>query len=272
MPFEITHLLTVAGGLLLLCLLPFVAGPLLIYFTHTQAARPQLVPFFPGQTQLPATVDQFFSDACWALDAEGFQIVTGMFLPNQTQHVFAALVFVVNRQERVAAILVAIHAHAPGSTPVTQLYVEFNTRFRDGRVVQTNNSPVLGAFPTPEHITNSLLPSVKNPRVLYRIHGAQARLHGGESVLRLDEDFAGDAVAYLQFAMMEELERACSAGYMRLDASAGVYRPTLKGAFLMTWREMWPIKAIRLAMRARREKQLLAELTYRFPELAGIGR
>ena len=89
--------------------------------------------------------------------------------------------------------------------------------------------------------------------------------------LRLDEEFRGDAIAYLQSDMIEELERAVGFHYLRLDARAGIYRPTLKGAFLMTWREMWPIKAIRLVQQARRERQLLTELTYRVPELARIG-
>jgi hypothetical protein len=210
---------------------------------------------------LPAAIDQYFSDTCWALDAEGFQIVTGMFLPKQTKHIFVALVFVVNRQQCVNAIIVAIHNHTPGIAPTTQMYIEFITRFRDGRIIQTNNSPILSGFPTPKHVVNALVPSIKDPRQVYRVHCAQVRLRGtGEKVLRLDDDFAGDAIRYMAFAMIEELEFACSAGYMRLDASAGVYRLTIKGACLMTWRELWPIKGIRLAQRARREKRLLEEL------------
>jgi hypothetical protein len=49
---------------------------------------------------------------------------------------------------------------------------------------------------------------------------------------------------------------------MRLDPAAGVYRPTLKGALLMTYGELYPLKGIRLMRRKQRERQLLAELAY----------
>ena len=95
------------------------------------------------------------------------------------------------------------------------------------------------------------------------------KLHGsGEKILRLDDDFQGDAVRYMQFALIEELDNACRAGYMQLDAAQSVYRPTIKGACLMTWQELWPFKGIRLAGRRRREAKLLADLAYQVPELS----
>jgi hypothetical protein len=270
--FNLLHLLLViAGVVLLLGLVPFVLGPLLIYFTHKQTARPELVPFIPGQTPLPANVDTYFSNTCWALDAEGFKIITGLFLPKQIENVIAGLVYVVNRQERDSAIVVALHADPPGGMPFTQLHVEFVSRFRDGRLIQTANAQALSSFPPPPNSVTSFLPSVQDPRRLYRIHRAQVKLHGsGERVLRLDDDFGGDAVRYVQSALIEELDHACRAGYMRLDAAASVYRPTIKGACLMTWQELFPLKNFRLARRRSRERKLLEELALHVPELASL--
>ena len=47
---------------------------------------------------------------------------------------------------------------------------------------------------------------------------------------------------------------------MRLDAAAGVYRPTLKGAYLMTWGLMWPMKAVRQWQMRNRSQALQREL------------
>jgi hypothetical protein len=265
--------LLLAGGILLLCLLPYLFGPLLIYFTHKQAAQPELVPFTPGQTPLPANVDKFFSDTCWALDAEGFKIITGMFMPKQIEHVIAGLVYVVNRNERDSAIVVAIHADPPGMMPFTQMHVEFVTRYRGGRLVQTGNAQALSSFPPPADAVNSYLPSIQDPRRLYQIHRALTKLHGsGEKILRMDDQFGGDAVRYMQSALIEELDSACQAGYMRLDAPASIYRPTIKGAYLMTWQELWPFKGFRLARRKRRERKLLEDLAFQVPELAAIAK
>ena len=271
--FGILELMAViSGGIVLLCLIPYALGPVLIYFTHKQAACPELVPFVPGQTPLPANVDKYFSDACWALHPQGFKIVTGMFMPKQIEHVIAGLVLLVNRQERDVAIVAAIHAEPPGMMPFTQLHVEFVSRFQDGRLVQTNNAQTLNAFPPPPNSVNALLPSVQDPRQLYRIHCAQSKLHAsGEKVLSLDDEL-GELVRFMQASLIEELENACRAGYMRLVASQSVYRPTIKGAYIMTCQELPPLKNIRLARRKHRERKLLEELAHQAPELAGIGK
>jgi hypothetical protein len=117
----------------------YIGGPLLIYFSHKQTARPNLVPFQPGVTPLPADVDQYFHATSWALAQQGFEIVTGMFLPSQVENVIVALIFLVNRQEKDGAICVAMHNKAPGMMQ-TFFHAEFVTRYRDGRVIQTNNA------------------------------------------------------------------------------------------------------------------------------------
>ncbi len=238
----------------------YVGGPLLIYFSHKQTARPNLVLFQPGVTPLPADVDQYFHATSWALAQQGFEIVTGMFLPSQVENVIVALIFLVNRQEKDGAICVAMHNKAPGMMQ-TFFHAEFVTRYRDGRVIQTNNAQSLSAFPVPPECTNSYLPSVLDPVQLYCVHRAVCRRQGGgQKILRLDEQYGGDALRYMSDAMIEELDAATKAGYMRLVEGEGVYRPTVAGAIKMTYGELWPYKGVRLRWRRERERQLLAEL------------
>jgi hypothetical protein len=242
--------------------LMYVGGPLLIYFTHRQAARPNLVSFKPGVTPLPADVDQFFHSTSWALAQQGFEIVTGMFLPSQVENVVVALIYMVNRQERDGAIGVALHNKAPGMN-TTMFHTEFVTRYKDGRVVQTGNAQTLSAFPTPPECVNSFFPSVSDPVELYRLHQALCRRHGGgQKVLKLDEQCGGDCLRYMIESILEELDAATKAGYMQLDSAAGVYKPTVKGAILMTYGELWPYKSVRIRRRLSRERELLAELAY----------
>ena len=254
-----------AAGLVLMAgiaALMYVGGPLLIFFTHRQSARPHLVAFKPGVTPLPADVDQFFHSTSWALAQQGFEIVTGVFLPSQVENVVAALIYLVNRPEQDSVIAVALHNTAPGMA-TTMFHTEFVTRYRDGRVVQTNNAQPLNAFPTPPECFNSYFPSVRDPVELYRLHQTLCRRHGGgQKMLKLDEEFGGDGLQGMAAAIIEELQAAAKAGYMRLDEAGGVYKPTAKGALLMTYGELWPFKAVRLRRRAQRERELLAELSY----------
>jgi hypothetical protein len=240
----------------------YLGGPLLIYLTHKQSAHPNLVAFKPGVTPLPADVDHYFHGTSWALAQQGFEMVTGVFLPSQVENVVAALVFMVNRQERDSVIAVTLHNRTPGMT-TTMFHCEFVTRYQGGRVIQTNNAQPLNAFPIPPQCTNTYLPSVHDPVELYRLHQAVCRRHGtGQKVLPLDEQYGGDALSYMATAIIEELDEAAKAGVMRLDVAAGAYRPTLSGALRMTYAELWPMKGIRLRQRAKREREILAELAY----------
>jgi hypothetical protein len=223
------------------------------------------VPFQPGVTPLPADVDQFFHATSWALAQQGFTIVSGLFLPSQVENVVAALIFLVNRQEQDAAACMALHNKAPGMTK-TMFHCEFMTRYKDGRVIQTNNAEPLSAFPDPPQCVNSRFPTVRDAVQLYRLHQALCRRNGsGQKSLKLDEQFGGDGLAYVADALIEELDEAVKAGYMRLDQAAGVYRPTVMGAIKMTYGELWPYKGVRLYRRARRERELLAELAQAVP-------
>lgn len=263
MPNTLTWALTAGLSVVaLIAALMYLGGPLLIYFTHRQAARPHLVAFKPGVTPLPADVDQFFHHTSWALAQQGFEIVTGMFLPSQVENLVVALIYMVHRQELDTVIAVAMHNQAVGMS-ATMFHTEFVTRYRSGCVVQTANAQALNAFPVPPQCFNSYFPSIRDPVELYRLHQAQCRIHGsGPKLLKMDEQFGGDPLAYMASALVEELDAAVSAGYMQLDAAASQYRPTLKGAVLMTYGELWPMKGVRLRRRANRERQMLADLAY----------
>ena len=57
--------------------------------------------------------------------------------------------------------------------------------------------------------------------------------------------------------MVETYDRQVQIGWLYRDAAAGAYRPTWKGAFLMTWGQLWPMKAIREAGLRARERRIL---------------
>jgi hypothetical protein len=59
------------------------------------------------------------------------------------------------------------------------------------------------------------------------------------------------------------LTHAVATGYYWIDERWGVYRPTWKGALLMTGKHAWPVRPIYRALRHRRTRGLLRE--------AGVG-
>lgn len=254
--------LALAGVFVFLwAVLMYVGAPVLIHQTLKQSARPELYPFPPDDPSLPDAEARDFQAVIDELGPEGFEPVTGLTLPSQTPNVKAVLLLLANRQTKDAAMASAMYAITPAGMRRSVFYVAFATRFRDGSVVQTNNSGVPGSFPPRPGHTVGRLPSVQDAARLYRLHRALvARSGSGRKVFRLDEEFRGDAAAYAAATMVEELEDAARAGYMALSPDGETYRPTLKGAFLMTWKQLWPTKGILRAARDRTARRLIAEL------------
>ena len=90
------------------------------------------------------------------------------------------------------------------------------------------------------------------------------RVRGGGAKKVYEE---GQAEPYLCSVIVESYEEQVGFGWLYLDSAAGVYRPTWKGAFLMTWGLLWPVLAIRKALLRQKEEALLK--AFRADRLAG---
>lgn len=243
-----------------LLLIPYILGPIMLRLTMTQQAHPEVVPFPIDHPDLPRPVRRHFDAVTEEMARVGFVPVAGLAVPRQVQHVKAVLLMFVNRTTRDAAIATAIYADQL-DPPLQTTYVEIVSRFRDGTVVQTNNSHQMSAFPKREGFTTTYLPRITEADRLYRIHQviAERKSPDGIRILRLDDEFRGDAVEYLSHALREELEGQIGTGYL-FRSSEEVYRPTWMGALLMCWGQLPPFKQMRCARRDRIEQQLLDEL------------
>lgn len=241
--------------------LPYVFGPILLRLTMTQQADPEVVPFPIDHPDLPLPVREHFDDVTDELAAIGFDSIAGLALPRQMANVKVVILMFANRKTKDAAIATAIYADKL-DPPLQTAYVEIISRYRDGTLVQTNNSNQIGAFPTKQGVTTTQFPTVTKADRLYRVHQALAERHGSSAgkLQRLDEEFHGDAAFYLARAIREELEGQIDSGYMFLASGGEVFRPTWKGAFMMCWALLFPWKQIRFARRDRKAARLLEEL------------
>lgn len=251
-------LFVVAGAVLL----PYVVGPFLVRRNVTHKLDPDLVPFPPDLPSLPDDVAATFGAATRQLGGVGFEVLSGFGLPRQMPNVKAVVLLLANRATKDMAMATAIYGEAADGTRMQAHYVEIAACFRDDTVVQTNNCDQLSAFRTRPPLYATQFPGVKDAARLFRLHTALCRKYAqaAPKSMPLDEEFGGDARAYLAAALREELDLQVPAGYMCRDEAAGIYYPTIKGAFLMTWGELFPFKQVRLLRRARKAKELLAEL------------
>jgi hypothetical protein len=255
------------GAALVLALVVYVGGPVLLHATIKLSAAPEVVPFPLDHPSLPPEVAQDFQKVTARLGQDGFEPVGGLALPRQMPQVRAIMLLLANRKAKDVAMATVMYAASAQGPPRRTFYLEVVTSFQDGTVVQTNNASQLPAFgPRPTHTTGRF-PTIQCPRELYRLHQELVlRSASSAKKFRLDEEFGGDWRAAVTAGMIEEMEAQVPTGYLYLSPEEKLYRPTWKGAFLMVWKLLWPMKSILRSRRDRAARQLIAQLGIEPPD------
>jgi hypothetical protein len=209
-----------------------------------QALRPE---------ELPPEVWRYLSGTVEKLQAMGFTPGAYVTLSDSPSRTY--LVLLQNREAGDRAMVTAMFGRSVDGWKLFSCHLEFSTRYDDERCFNTNNASALGAFaPGPKDVTTRL-PGVNNSLRLYRIHRRILAAHpGGRPVVYED----GEALAYITGIFRRSYEEQASLGMVYLDARAGRYRPTWKGAFRMTWGLIWPVSSVRRYQIRRDARALLA--------------
>lgn len=236
----------------------FLVFPLFIWVLLGEDAQPRFDVFDSSRHSAPHEVTAFFRENIAALTAEGFKHVGDMI-----------------RQRGMMTTRVAILQHADGATGTVVVVsstqgnaspmVEFTAEFTGGRVFDVSNTGLPPSFAVrPGHETYRL-PEVRDPLRLYRIFRVLLRRRFGAATLR-QRDIAADPARFLADLYDTEHQWQVEAGYYRFDKGASRFRPTLKGAYLMSWKQMPPFGQLRKAAMRRRARAVLQEIGMAGPD------
>lgn len=226
--------------------------PLAIKATQFLTANPRYQSIAPAD--LPPDVVAFMAPTEAVLREHGFYAVTLLRSAGDVPGVTADVMLFVHVSSGDKA-MVAFVRGGPLITPT----VSVETAFADGYAIVTTNFADAGTFPHDPRKHRLAIPGLVDVALLCEIHRrrraslAPARL---EPVLppegrEAEEQEREDA---------EECARVAAAGYYALDADGVRYRPTFKGAYLMTWKLMWPVSALRRRAKRRTARRELAAL------------
>jgi uncharacterized protein DUF4253 len=233
---------------------PYVVGPMLIHQRQRRHARPTLEPFDPAKHPFSAGLADAMQRNAALLGQAGYRQVADLFRADVTARLRAVLM-----DTAAGDIAVVVGAAAAARPERGSCAVELVARFEGGRSLTVHNSPlpgVFGAVPGKEKVR---LRDVRDPTRLVRFYQALLAQRYGSLHREPAEDRA-DPGAFLGAAMVRELRQQVDTGYLWLDDRAGVYRPTWKGAFLMTWKLLQPFRAIGEWRSDRRARALAREL------------
>lgn len=228
--------------------------PMFVKSQQSLAAEPELLPF--ELDDLDPAVADFLDDRTRDLEDLGFGDATHLELVDFVPNVITHLVTLVHPRAGDKAMVSVVTVGGPAPTRV--MLVEFSTRFGGGEVFDTSNSPELNAFPPEQPHVHSQMPGVRDVAKLYALHRFVMDRSGVAG--RKITFPPGGAADYLRAVTFPGLfEKLTRWGWVTLDAGRGRYTYTLKGAYMLTWGLLQPMKAIRLRRLARAERELLAE-------------
>jgi hypothetical protein len=254
---------------------PFVIGVPLYFAAHfgltpliglsSKKIRPQVEQEAIEPEEFPAQLAVYFEAQASALEPLGFHRVAYFRMPKSGPgHNYCILML--NRETGDSAMVSAIMEVAGGVERVSTQYLEFSTRYPDGRLFDTLNSSSLSIFARVASETKTRVPSVTDPRQLYALHRfVIARANVAGRPVTFDQSTAAD---HLNAERRETLTAQVRSGRFYWNTADDTYRRTLKGAYLMTWSLMWPISIFRRRAMERRAGQILREFRAVFPVAA----
>lgn len=226
----------------LLLLAPYLLGPVFVKLTQKMPRQPHFdqVDFAGSQDLMPQAALDFFAKSHESLTKQGFRARAFLLQTGQVPGVSVAVRLYEESKALDYGVALLVLAKVPGlAQEVHQSVIEFSTRLETGETIDTTNRDNADPFPQPESKDVFRCPILEDPGDLYQVH--RARLDGRRLTekTRIEEGEEAEAISK---SMAEEVEWAARLGYFSLSGEN--YVPTWKGALLMTWRELWPLKQL----------------------------
>ncbi|HWS88281.1 MAG TPA: hypothetical protein VN282_15020 [Pyrinomonadaceae bacterium] len=233
---------------------PYGIAPLVVRFVHKQSARPEVEQV--GADAFCPELAAYFGRVAACLAPLGFAPAAYVRVTDAAARTEIRALLLTNESARESAA--AFELQGKGPVQSFSRHVEFCTEFVNGDELGTHNCGM--AFVFKPHPKKRLFrfPGVQHPQTLHRAHRRLVERHRPPA-----EPFVptrGTEHLHLLHSFEKTYGRQAEFGYLFLDEAAGVYRPTLKGAFLMSWKLAWPVKQAREALARRSETVMLRRL------------
>lgn len=248
-------LLYILGGVFVLAtLFPGIVNTILVHARQRHPAEPEMTTFEPET--LSAEGSDFFARMTDALEGEGFEpVVHAVREPQAAQPRYQMLAL--NRETRDQALAVYMRSGSP-KNPYSIRYLEFFTAFRTGTRLETRNSRHLSRMPPVREKKVYIFPQITNPRQLLKIHRRLIERYAAYEEAILPP--MGEELESMRKEVIRDLQRMRHMGYLVHDEMENAYRPTWKGAILMTLRIIWPLSSIRRMIRRQKGNRIINSL------------
>ncbi|MCD4774593.1 MAG: hypothetical protein K8S15_00915 [Candidatus Aegiribacteria sp.] len=128
------------------------------------------------------------------------------------------------------------------SDSINTTYIEFTQLYKNGSVLNVSNSSIINIYPTSEMRLSFRFPQVNDfDKLLTYAEKLINSNKQNEQRITFEKGKEFETVeSYLNIELNELIER----GWVQSKVVTGNRRLTIKGALLMTWKSVWPVKQI----------------------------
>ena len=223
--------------------------PLLVYSQNKQPERFRLDPV-PKERILEETEERFHALA-EEIEANGFgYIAASAFSMQQTATHFMLFG---NEEKKLYIMLTQIsNPNVP-----TEIFPEVSQLFDDDTVIDVLNASMDPAYPPSPRKVMFRFPEIEEVSELVAVtEKIIASYLASKRAVTFPQGRELETIARL---LNEEQDELIAKGYFKKEAHNGMRGVTLKGAYLMTWKLLWPIKQIRQSRNRAFAQKVLAE-------------
>jgi len=142
-----------------------------------------------------------------------------------------------NDDKQLACTLVTASA-----SPIHTTHIEFTKTYEDGSVLDVSNALMSGVYPESKMKLQFRFPHINDFNKLLKVTEKLVSCYKNnavQSTLSKNNEFS-EVEGFLNMELIELIEN----GWVKQTNSDGFRRLTIKGALLMTWKMIWPIKQI----------------------------
>jgi hypothetical protein len=224
-----------------LAAMPYALLPLVIKASTTLSATPEFKA--AAVDTLPSSASKFIQEKVPKLEKLGFKLCCVLECPTAGSHVQNYVALMTNEQEKIFALVTVIISPLADGDAIKTHYLELVTMYENEHSLSTLNSSELPGFPKTKENRKVQVPQIQDEVRLLAIHEAAARDFGKDKKTYLPK--VEDWSAYTAEQVVKEYSKAVQQGYLFLDQTGKDFRTTWKGAYLMTWGQLWPVKPMR---------------------------
>ncbi len=236
-----------------LFVLAYVIAPLIAHRKFYACANPQIRRLQPDELEPGAA--EFFERMRAPLGRLGFEPSGDYEIPEMLEGQVMTLRAFVNREAQESAGLALLRQWVPGGQALTTKVLGFNTEYEDRRELGVSNTQEPVLYRRGSKTYEEALPGVWDVDSLYEVH--RYLMQSVNPALKKWLPGPADELDALRHTLLKSLDTQVEAGAMTLDSHSQLYRVTWKGAFLLTWVQLWPIKPLYVWRMRRRATALM---------------